>query len=348
MTLAFRSSFSHGLFFASGVSVLTRDAIQQRNIRSNDWIDRLRSNPMASRLIINADDFGLTHGVNRAIAELHEAKALTSTTLMATGAAFDDAVRIALAHPTLGIGCHVVLTDGIPASPPQNIPTLLGPDGRSFRPSLLDFIQALLRGKISQDDIEREALAQIQKLQSAGINITHLDTHKHTHLFPAVTRPLLQVAERCSIGAIRQPFEQSWSLGLGHGGMIRRLQVHAVSRLQRGFENLSQIRNAHVLTTDGTIGISATGNLYNKTLREILHALPTEGTFELCCHPGYNDSDLDQITTRLRTHRDVERTSLLAEIPAMALQRNAPQLIHYGELGAHAAVQETNQVMNES
>jgi chitin disaccharide deacetylase len=303
---------------------------------------------MPSRLIINADDFGLTRGVNRAIAELHEAKALTSTTLMATGAAFDDAVSVALTHPTLGVGCHVVLTDGIPASPPRSIPTLLGPDGKTFRPSLLDFIQALLRGKISRDDIEREALAQIQKIQNAGIKVTHLDTHKHTHLFPAVTRPLLQLAERCSIGAIRQPFEQPWSLGLGHGGMVRRLQVHAVHLLQSGFENLSHIRNANILTTDGTIGISTTGNLYAKTLREILHALPSEGTFELCCHPGYNDKDLDQVTTRLRDHREVERTTLLAEIPAMALQPNAPQLIHYGELGAHAAVQETSQVMNES
>ncbi|WP_433972130.1 ChbG/HpnK family deacetylase [Tunturiibacter lichenicola] len=303
---------------------------------------------MPSRLIINADDFGLTHGVNRAIVELHEAKALTSTTLMATGAAFDDAVSIALAHPTLGVGCHVILTDGIPASPPQDIPTLLGPDGRTFRPSLLDFIQALLRGKISRDDIEREALAQIHKLQNAGINVTHLDTHKHTHMFPAVTRPLLDVAERCSVGAIRQPFERPWSLGLGHGGIVRRLQIHAVGRLQRGFENLSQIRNAHVLTTDGTIGISTTGNLYGKTLREILHALPADGSFELCCHPGYNDRDLDEVTTRLRTHRDVERTALLVEIPARALQPNAPQLIHYGELGGHAAVRETSHVMNES
>ena len=105
----------------------------------------------------------------------------------------------------------------------------------------------------------------------------------------------------------------------------------------------------HVLTTDGTIGISATGNLYNKTLREILHALPTEGTFELCCHPGYNDSDLDQITTRLRTQRDVERTSLLAEIPRKWLcnemLRNSSTM---ESLVLTRPLQETNQVMNES
>jgi predicted glycoside hydrolase/deacetylase ChbG (UPF0249 family) len=292
---------------------------------------------MPRRLIINADDFGLTPGVNRAIAELHQAKALTSATLMATGAAFEDAVAIARVNPTLGVGCHIVLTDGTPASSPKSIPTLLGPDGKNFRPSLVDFIQALLRGAIREDDIEREAVAQVQKLQCAGINVTHLDTHKHTHLFPAVARPLLRIAERCSIRAIRHPFEQAWSLALGHGNRIRRLQVKLLGNLKIRFEHQPQVHDAHVLTTDGTIGISATGNLYGETLHQILHAMPAEGTFELCCHPGYNDSDLDRITTRLRAHRDIERNALLTELPAIALHPNAPQLINYGNLGAYGA-----------
>ncbi|HEX3373742.1 MAG TPA: ChbG/HpnK family deacetylase [Edaphobacter sp.] len=293
---------------------------------------------MPPRLIINADDFGLTPGVNRAIAELHQAHALTSATLMATGPAFDNAVATAHANPTLGVGCHIVLTDGTPVSPPKTIPTLIGPDGKSFRPSLIDFIQALLRGTIREDDIEREAVAQVQKLQCAGINITHIDTHKHTHLFPQVARPLLRIAERCSVRAIRHPFEQPWSLALGHGNRIRRLQVKVLGRLKTSFEQQPQIRHAHVLTTSGTIGISATGNLYGETLHQILHAMPTEDTFELCCHPGYNDSDLDRIATRLRTHRDIERNALRTEVPALALHPNAPQLINYGNLGAYAAL----------
>ena len=289
---------------------------------------------MAPRLIINADDFGLTRGVNRAIAELHQAHALTSTTLMATGPAFDDAVAVARANRALGVGCHIVLTDGVPVSSPESIPTLLGPDRKTFRPSLIDFVQALLRGKIREDDIEREASAQIKKLQLAGIGVTHIDTHKHTHLFPAVLRPLLRLAEQHGIHAIRHPFEQSWSLALGHGNRIRRLQVKLLGNLKTRFESQPQIRTDHVLTTDGTIGISATGNLYRETLHEILRSVPAEGTFELCCHPGYNDSDLDRITTRLRTHRDIERNALLTEIPKLALHPNVPQLINYGDLGA--------------
>jgi predicted glycoside hydrolase/deacetylase ChbG (UPF0249 family) len=297
---------------------------------------------MPSRLIINADDFGLTRGVNRAIEELHRANVLTSATLMATGPAFDHAIAVAQANPALGVGCHILLTDGVPVSPPETIPTLLGPDGKTFRPSLVDFLQALLRGKISEQEIEREALAQIQKLQQAGISITHIDTHKHTHLFPPVCRALLKTAEQNSIHAIRHPFEQSWSLALGHGKRIRRLQVKLLGSLKTKFEQQPQIRNRSVLSTDGTIGISATGNLYREILREILQAMPAEGTFELVCHPGYNDRDLDRITTRLRSHREIERNALLAEVPALALHPNASQLINYGQLASRETGQFTS------
>jgi chitin disaccharide deacetylase len=289
---------------------------------------------MAPRLIINADDFGLTSGVNRAISELHQSNALTSATLMATGPAFEDAVSVARSHPTLGVGCHIVLTDGSPVSPPDTIPTLIGPDGKNFRPSLLDFVLALLRGGIHPEDIEREALAQIQKLQRAGIQVTHVDTHKHTHLFPAVSRPLLTVLERTGISAIRNPFEPAFAQHLTHAHIKRRVQLALLNRLRPAFVQLNQLRAANILTTDGTVGVSATGNLNSDTLSQILFGLPQSGIFELVCHPGYNDADLDRIPTRLRSHREIEMQALLTVIPARLSQPNAPSLIHYGNLGA--------------
>jgi predicted glycoside hydrolase/deacetylase ChbG (UPF0249 family) len=288
---------------------------------------------MPARLILNADDFGLTPGVNRAIGELNSAGVLTSATLMANGAAFEDAVIVAHSHPTLGVGCHIVLTDGIPVSPPEIIPSLIGADRKSFRPSLLDFLQALFRGRIREEDVAREALAQIQKLQRAGIEITHLDTHKHTHLFPTITRPLLNVAESTSIHAIRNPFEPNWSLSLDHGSSTRRLAVKLIGRLRPRFEATLHLHQGRIHTTGGTVAISATGQLDAATLAEVLRALPPTGTYELCCHPGYNDRDLDAVTTRLRAHRDIEREALLSEIPKILTQPNAPQLIHYGSLG---------------
>jgi chitin disaccharide deacetylase len=288
---------------------------------------------MPPRLILNADDFGLTSGINRAIGQLHQAGVLTSATLMATGRAFDDAVAVARANPTLGVGCHITLVDAVPAAPPEAIPSLLSSDGKTLRASIIDFTQALLRGEIRGDDITREALAQIQKLQRAGIDITHLDTHKHTHLFPAVARPLLHLAERTSITAIRNPFEPDYLRSLGHGGLMRRLQIRLLNMQEPAFMRLPQIQNKQVLTTNGTIGISATGDLNNKTLTETLNALPSEGTFELCCHPGYNDRELDSVVTRLRISRDIEREALLSVIPQLTSQPNAPQLMHYGDLG---------------
>ena len=288
---------------------------------------------MACRLIINADDFGLTSGINRAIEQLHKAHVLTSATLMATGAAFVDAVAISRANPSLGVGCHIVLTDGIPVSHPETIPTLLGADGKTFRPSLIDFLQALLRGTIREEDIEREAFAQIQKLQHAGINITHVDTHKHTHLFPAVARPLLRILEPASIPSIRNPFEPAFAQNLSHAGLKRRLQLSLLSQLRPAFEQHNQLRDSHIVTTDGTLGISATGNLIPATLSQILTALPGSGTFELVCHPGYNDAELDRVTTRLRAHREIEMQALTSAIPARLSQPNPPELIHYGNLG---------------
>ncbi len=298
------------------------------------------STVMPARLIINADDFGLTLGINRAIAELHRTGVLTSATLMATGPAFEDAVAIARANPTLGVGCHIVLTDGFPVSHPDSIPTLIGGDGKTFRPSLGEFVFELVRGKVSEDDIAREALAQIQKLQRAGIDVTHLDTHKHTHLFPSVARPLLHLAERCSIGAVRTPYEPAWSTRLHHGPIVRMAQMSLLNRMKPRFERLPQLHHDRVLTTDGTIGISATGNLTPATLRQVLDALPTEGLYELCCHPGYNDSDLAVITTRLRTTRDVERNALLTVIPERLAQPDPPQLLHYGNLGPFGHLRE--------
>ena len=300
----------------------------------------LQSPKMPARLIVNADDFGLTPGINQAIAELHTAGVLTSATLMANGPAFADAARIARTLPTLGVGAHIVLTDGTPISDPSTIPTLLGSDRRTLRPTLTAFLAALLTGRIHEDDIYREALAQIQKLQAAGINPTHLDTHKHTHIFPQVLRAILRAARGTGIPALRYPFEPRWSATLCAAATPnpRRLEVRALGLLEPRFRaTLADHPTLH--TPDATLGIAATGTLTASTLNAILQFLPATApgteepaTYELCCHPGYNTPDLDPIPTRLRTHRNVEREALLTVIPKFLARPNATQLIHYGDL----------------
>jgi len=152
------------------------------------------------RLIINADDFGLTSGVNRAIKAAHDAGIVSSATLMASGRQLDHAVQVARDSPKLSVGCHVVLVDGTPISDPRDIPSLMDrTDATRFRQSLSSFASSALAGRIDPAHVEAEATAQIRRLQAAGIKVSHLDTHKHSHVFPAVFMPLLGAARKCGI-----------------------------------------------------------------------------------------------------------------------------------------------------
>ena len=268
-------------------------------------------------LLLNADDFGLTPGVNRAIGELHAAGALPSATLMACGAAFDDAVRVIRSHPTLDVGCHVVLVDGTASAPRGSVPTLAKPDGK-LHDSLPAFLATLQLGRIREADIETEATAQIRALQHAGIHVSHVDTHKHTHLFPRVARPLLRAAKACGVLAIRNPFEPAWSAQLTRGPLLRRLEVAALRSFQRTFQRLTVQHG--IATTDGCIGVSATGNLDAANLETLIANLPA-GEWELVCHPGYNDVALQRCRTRLTGTRDIERTALLRAIPQSSIPR---------------------------
>lgn len=287
---------------------------------------------MPPRLILNADDFGQTSGINRAVEELHRAGALTSATLMAGGSAFESAVAIAKNNPALGVGCHVVLVDGTPISPPETVPSLLGPDRRNFRSSIFDFAQAALRGSLRADEIEREAFAQMERLQQAGIQPTHFDSHKHTHLFPAVLGPLLQAGRRAGVAALRRPFEPSWSAGLAAAPLLRRLQLRGLGRFAPAFDKLVQAGGKSFKLPQGTLGIAATGTLNVASLQAMLAAIPLSGTFELCCHPGHVDHALAAQKTRLRASRETEYYALLEVIPKILRTQGAPQLIHYGDL----------------
>ena len=281
------------------------------------------SPPSAIRLIVNADDFGLTNGVNRAVTELFTAGALSSATLMANGNAFAGAV----AAPPAAVGCHIVLVDGEPVSAAASVPSLVGPGGR-LQSSLVRFVADLHLGRISQKEIEREAIAQITRLQAAGIVVTHVDTHKHTHLFPRVALPVMRAAMYCGVRAIRNPFEQPWSASLTRGALLRRLEVAALRSFSETFGKLR--RAAALQTTDGSIGVSATGHLDADTLERLL-AAATPGTWELVCHPGYNDRDLDAVKTRLRSTRETEREALLRLLPK-AVREGRIELISFADL----------------
>jgi hopanoid biosynthesis associated protein HpnK len=260
-------------------------------------------------LIVNADDFGLTAGINRAIAELHGAGVLTSTTLMAQAAATEEAIEIARSTPSLGVGCHVVLVDGKPLLPQREIPTLVDPRTGRFLPTLRAFLTRLLSGRIRAAEIEAETAAQIEFLQSHGLALTHIDTHKHVHMFPAVLRPVLRAARAAGIRAVRNPFEPAWSLrATPHAPWMRRMEVNLLRRLESRF--LQIVYSEGFATTNGAIGILATGSLDDDAASSLLRKLPP-GTWELVTHPGYMDAELARAHTRLLDSRETERKALL-------------------------------------
>lgn len=282
------------------------------------------------RLIVNADDFGLTRGVNRAVAELHQAGLLTSATLMARAAATDDAVEIARSTPSLGVGCHVVLLDGDPVlSADRDLPHLANTANAAtgrLRSSLAEFLLWLYgpasRFKASAkiaSEIEAEAAAQIALIQSRGVHLTHIDTHKHVHMFPAVLRPVLRAARAAGIRTVRNPFEPAWSLhATPSAPQLRRAQVTLLRRLEPAFRRI--VAEEGFTTTDGAIGVLATGSLDAATVASLLRQMPP-GTWELVAHPGYNDAGLARVRTRLRASRDAERLALqqLRQFPHIEL-----------------------------
>jgi predicted glycoside hydrolase/deacetylase ChbG (UPF0249 family) len=284
------------------------------------------------RLIINADDFGLAPGVNRAIVELQQAGALSSATLMATAPYFSPAVYMAFAQPGLAVGCHVVLVDGSPARHPEEVPSLLDPSNSSlFRTTVGGFLRDLVRGRIREQEIESEAIAQIQRIQSSGLTVSHIDSHKHVHAFPRVLAPLLRAARHCGVRCVRNPFEPGWSLRATRAASAwRRTQVRAMRTQHGAFTRLTKEHG--MMTADGSIGLLATGTLDDSVLRSLLHAMP-EGTWELVCHPGYQDAALEQARTRLRASRETERSALLEVIPDVLKSDSRLSLIDFHQLG---------------
>lgn len=289
------------------------------------------------RLIVNADDFGYTSGVNRAIVEAHSRGVVTSSTLMANGPAFAEAVRLAKTVPKLSVGCHLVLTDGDPILPPDQLPSLTS--AGHFRDGMFTFAARAISGGMAPDEITEEASAQIRKLQSAGIAVSHIDTHKHTHLFPRILRPLLRAGADCGVRAVRNPFGprlplRSSQLLARPGLWARHVEVRILGAFANKFRQA--VDREGFTTPDGTLGIVVTGALDETLFYAIARSIP-EGTWEFVCHPGYNDSDLKSGKTRLRESRETELRVLTLPAARDLLAQQGIELISYRDLPPNPA-----------
>jgi hopanoid biosynthesis associated protein HpnK len=282
------------------------------------------------RLIVNADDFGLTPGVNRAIIECHARGIVTSATLMANMPAFDDAVALAGAHPSLGVGLHFNITEGHSVAGASRVRSLLDDRGEFLGTSTALLRRALL-GRLRVEEVVVELRAQIEKALAAGIRLTHVDSHKHSHALPSIAAAMARTIGEYGIRAMRTPREH-WRHDPRPASrklIARSTGAFALSQLCRASE--TTLRRMSVKTTAAFHGVARTGYWSKPWLLGLIEQLP-EGDSELMCHPGYDDDDLGQLKTRLRGSRESELKLLTDPDVAAKLQEQGVRLIDFSAL----------------
>jgi predicted glycoside hydrolase/deacetylase ChbG (UPF0249 family) len=257
--------------------------------------------------VVNADDFGFTPDVNDGIVEAHRNGILTSTTLMATGAAFDHAVRLAKENPTLDIGCHLVLV----GEPP-------------FPATVAKLTQAVALHRIK---IYEELSTQVRRIQAAGLKPTHLDTHKHTHLLPPILEAVARISEEFRIPWVRRPFD--FAAQPGQVPLTKRAVSRGLTVVRTRFERV--LRTHHCRFTDHFAGFQITGRYDANLLAQLIRALP-EGTTEFMCHPGRLGADLRTARTRLKESREQELCALTSKEVRAAIKEGNVRLSPFGGL----------------
>jgi predicted glycoside hydrolase/deacetylase ChbG (UPF0249 family) len=233
-----------------------------------------------ARLIVNADDFGIAEAVNHGIADAFDRGIVTSTSLMATGAAFEHAVALARARPSLAVGVHLVLTEHRPLVGATAAASLVGPDGR-FPPHLKQLLGKQLRGGTRLREVRLELDAQIRRVREAGIAVSHLDGHQHAHVLPGVAQIVAELAALHGVGAVRYPAERLRGYMLRNRRYAPRLAEQTALRLFCASSPLKRLRRA-----DDFVGFYFGGRLDEANLATVLDGLPNAGTIELMCHPG--------------------------------------------------------------
>jgi predicted glycoside hydrolase/deacetylase ChbG (UPF0249 family) len=267
------------------------------------------------RLVVNADDFGFTRDVNDGIVEAHRDGILTATTLMANGAAFEHAARLARETPSLDVGCHLVLVGGKALTTGEPLPSTVG-----------ELVRALVARRIP---VYEELAAQVRRIVDAGLAPSHIDTHKHTHLAPPVLDAVARVAEEFGIRWVRRPFDLPVTAARGAAPLLKQMTTEAFGLLRSRFHRALERRGCR--TTDHFAGFQLTGRLRAPELAALIRELP-EGTTEFMCHPGRCGPELRAARTRLKESRQEELAALTAPETREALAESGVRLVDYRTL----------------
>jgi hopanoid biosynthesis associated protein HpnK len=239
------------------------------------------------RLVVSADDFGVATEVNQAVVRAHLGGILTNASLMVTGEAASEAVRLARELPALGTGLHLVLAQGRAAAPRERIPRLVDAAGRFRDAPVWSGVRYawLAIGRRGADELRREIEAQLDAFTRTGLRLSHVDGHLHMHLHPMVLPILLELAPRFGVRAVRLPREPLLRA-------VRRDGRHVVRRTLEGaiFAALARfaaprLRASGLVTPTRVYGMHQTGEVDAAYLTALLAELPV-GTSEVYCHPS--------------------------------------------------------------
>ena len=271
-----------------------------------------------ARLVINADDFGFSLGINRGIMDANAAGTLPSTSIMPTMPGFDDAVtRARGAGPRLGVGLHFTLTVGRPITQARSLVDSTTGEFLSFG----RLARRAFARRVVQRDVEQECEAQLARCRAAGLDLTHLDSHHHSHTLPTIRAGVRRVARAAGIRYVRVPAEPLLHRGLP----MRRLADRAFLRcLSLGSRNAGAPRV-------GFFGSSFfNDSRFEAHLLSLVDHLPA-GVSELMVHPGWVDQPLpggDWYTTP----RERELAALLSPALRERLALRRVRVVHFGEL----------------
>jgi chitin disaccharide deacetylase len=236
------------------------------------------------RLIVTADDFGMAVPVNEAVEIGHRDGMLSAASLMVAGRAAEDAIDRARRLPRLGVGLHLVLVDGYPMLPPEQIPELVGPDGRFPSDAVAAGVR-LFFSPAARRQAEAEIRAQFAAFHRTGLKLDHVNGHHHFHMHPTVQKILIRHAPAFGITAIRvphEPFLVSW----------RAARQDVANRFLAWFLHLKRtqamkrrLRRAGIAFNDHIFGLADSGRMRPDRLRAYLAQLPP-GVSEIYVHPS--------------------------------------------------------------
>lgn len=260
-----------------------------------------------TRLVVTADDLGLTEGVNRAAVRAHVEGVVTATSLLAVGRAFDHAVTLLRDHPTLDVGAHLAIVgEDPPLLSAAEVPTLVDRAGR-FPLSYRTVCARAAAGRVDPDDVHREMSAQLERIRATGLPVSHVDTHQHTHLWPLVGRVVADLARGADVAWVRLPTSRA----RGPVGMVvRRLRT----RLAR------ELDAAGRRSTAAYAGLDEAGGMGLDRFAGAVHAVAGASTAEVNTHPGEAaDPDLTRFDWNYRWEDEL---SMLTDDRTRALLRD--------------------------